>query len=272
MPNRIHNKAPYYLQSPTSSFILLSSFILIVLFFPCQVKSCHYWYKTTESIVPASSQFNKNTSSHIASYKGYIMSVEVIGDKTTILTPSSRDSESTTNDCKNTFISSEAVNSISQPQDLNNQESYAQSSMCLDASCNLAKVAGIAKLLREEATYEIDNPLNTKKREGYLLWNEYFMCLAFLTAQRSKDPNMQTGACIVDQDKRVIGVGYNGFPRGCSDDCLPWAASVENGDRTRNILHTRDPYMCHAEINAILNKCSTDVKGAQMYVPYFPSA
>jgi dCMP deaminase len=92
------------------------------------------------------------------------------------------------------------------------------------------------------------------------------MAIAYLSAQRSKHPRTQSGACIVDEDKRIIGIGYNGFPRSCSDDCLPWASSTD----TDNILHTHHPYTCHAEVNAILNKSSTDVKGSTMYVPELP--
>ena len=90
------------------------------------------------------------------------------------------------------------------------------------------------------------------------------MAMAFLTAQRSKDPNTQVGACIVDEENRIVGLGYNGFPSGCSDDQLPWARSNSNG------LHNKYLYVCHAEVNAILNKGSANVKGATIYVALFP--
>jgi len=90
------------------------------------------------------------------------------------------------------------------------------------------------------------------------------MAMAFLTAQRSKDPNTQVGACIVDSENRIVGLGYNGFPTGCSDDLLPWARSNPNG------LHNKYLFVCHAEVNAILNKGSANVKGATMYVALFP--
>lgn len=90
------------------------------------------------------------------------------------------------------------------------------------------------------------------------------MAMAFLTAQRSKDPNTQVGACIVDDENRIISCGYNGFPTGCSDDDLPWARSNSNG------LLNKYLYVCHAEVNAILNKGSADVKGATLYVALFP--
>jgi dCMP deaminase len=90
------------------------------------------------------------------------------------------------------------------------------------------------------------------------------MAIAFLSSLRSKDPNTQVGACIVNSDKRIVGIGYNGFPRGCSDDELPWAR--ENEDP----LQTKYPFVCHAEMNAILNKNSADVKGCTIYTALFP--
>jgi len=118
----------------------------------------------------------------------------------------------------------------------------------------------VRSLMLKEAGYDIDNPSNTKKRQDYISWDDYFMAISFLSAQRSKDPQVQLGACIVDEDNRIVGIGYNGFPRGCSDDCLPWASKSDEA----NELHTKDPFMCHAEVNAILNKSSADVKGARM--------
>ncbi|CAH1267627.1 DCTD [Branchiostoma lanceolatum] len=103
-----------------------------------------------------------------------------------------------------------------------------------------------------------------KKRSDYLEWDEYFMAVAFLSAQRSKDPSSQVGACIVNSEKKIVGIGYNGMPNGCSDDKLPWSRTAE--DR----LDTKYPYVCHAELNAILNKNSSDVKGCTMYVALFP--
>jgi len=103
-----------------------------------------------------------------------------------------------------------------------------------------------------------------RKRKDYLSWDAYFMGVAFLSAQRSKDPNTQVGACIVDANKCIIGIGYNGFPRGCSDEILPWS-------RTGSCeLHKKYPYVVHAEVNAILNKCSASVRGATIYVALFP--
>ncbi|XP_046852357.1 deoxycytidylate deaminase-like [Xenia sp. Carnegie-2017] len=90
------------------------------------------------------------------------------------------------------------------------------------------------------------------------------MAVAFLSAQRSKDPNSQVGACIVNEENKIVGIGYNGMPNGCSDDILPWARTAED------YLDTKYPYVCHAEMNAILNKNSSDVKGCTIYVALFP--
>lgn len=89
------------------------------------------------------------------------------------------------------------------------------------------------------------------------------MGIAVLSSLRSKDPNTQVGACIVSQEKKIIGVGYNGFPIGCSDDDLPWAREGE-------WLETKYPYVCHAELNAILNSPISSLKGATLYVALFP--
>jgi dCMP deaminase len=103
-----------------------------------------------------------------------------------------------------------------------------------------------------------------KKREDYISWEEYFMAVAQLSAMRSKDPNTQVGACIVNEKKRIIGIGYNGFPTGCSDDELPWA-------REGDLLDTKYPYVCHAEMNAITNASNKpQLDGAAMYVSLFP--
>ena len=97
----------------------------------------------------------------------------------------------------------------------------------------------------------------------HITWDEYFMGVALLSAKRSKDPSTQVGACVVNQDKRIVGIGYNGFPRGCSDDIFPW------GKGNDNELNNKYPYVVHAEANAILNS-SGNIKGATVYVTLFP--
>ena len=100
------------------------------------------------------------------------------------------------------------------------------------------------------------------KRENYIEWDEYFMGVALLSAMRSKDPNTQVGACIVNPEKRIIGVGYNGLPIGCSDDEYPW-------ERDGEFLETKYPFVCHAELNAILNSTKS-LKDCTIYVALFP--
>ena len=100
------------------------------------------------------------------------------------------------------------------------------------------------------------------KRKDYINWNDYFMAIALLSAQRSKDPNTQVGACIVNVDKKIVGVGYNGFPNNCSDNLLPW-------DRTGNPLDTKYIYVCHSEMNAILN-ATKDLKDCTIYCTLAP--
>ena len=99
------------------------------------------------------------------------------------------------------------------------------------------------------------------KRGDYISWDEYFMGIAMLAARRSKDPNTQVGACIVSQDNIIISTGYNGMPKGCSDDTFPW-------DRTGE--ETKYPYVVHAELNAILNANGRDLRGSKLYVALFP--
>lgn len=102
------------------------------------------------------------------------------------------------------------------------------------------------------------------KRTDYISWDDYFMAVAQLSAQRSKDPNTQVGACIVNRNKRIIGIGYNGFPSGCSDDLLPW-------EREGEFLETKYPFVCHAEMNAITNASNKpDLDGGVIYVSLFP--
>ena len=99
------------------------------------------------------------------------------------------------------------------------------------------------------------------KRRDYISWDEYFMGVAMLAARRSKDPNTQVGACIVSPDNIIISTGYNGMPKGCSDDEFPWDRSGEE---------TKYPYVVHAELNAILNANGRDLRGSRRYVALFP--
>ena len=101
------------------------------------------------------------------------------------------------------------------------------------------------------------------KREGYLCWDDYFMSVALLSGKRSKDPNTQGGACIVNKNNVIESIGYNGLPKGCSDDEFPWEKEGE-------MLNTKYPFVVHAELNAILNAKGKDLSGCKIYVALFP--
>ena len=101
------------------------------------------------------------------------------------------------------------------------------------------------------------------KRTDYISWDEYFMGVALLASQRSKDPSTQVGACIVGGDNRILSTGYNGFPSGCSDDEFPW-------EREGGFCDTKYPFVVHAELNAILNARGKNLTGAKIYVALFP--
>ncbi len=102
-----------------------------------------------------------------------------------------------------------------------------------------------------------------KKRQDYISWDEYFMGVALLSARRSKDPNTQVGACIVNDKNKIVGTGYNGLPAGCDDDEFPW-------EKQGDFLETKYPYICHAELNAILNNIGMDLRGCKIYTALFP--
>ena len=99
------------------------------------------------------------------------------------------------------------------------------------------------------------------KRQDYISWDEYFMGVALLAAKRSKDPNTQVGACIVDENNIILSTGYNGFPIGCSDDEYPWSRTGEE---------TKYPFVVHAELNTILNANGNNLRGSRLYVSLFP--
>ncbi len=102
----------------------------------------------------------------------------------------------------------------------------------------------------------------SSKRTDYIDWDSYFMGIALLSGQRSKDPSTQVGACIV-KNKKILSVGYNGAPNGYDDNNMPW-------EREGDFLNTKYAYVCHAELNAILNNKGTNLEGATIYVDLFP--
>jgi len=101
-----------------------------------------------------------------------------------------------------------------------------------------------------------------EKRKDYISWDDFFIGVAELASKRSKDPNKQVGACIVNPENKILGTGYNGMPNGCSDDELPWA---KYGSKSE----VKYSYIVHAELNAILNS-SVSLKGCTIYVSLFP--
>lgn len=103
----------------------------------------------------------------------------------------------------------------------------------------------------------------SNQRKDYISWDTYFMGVAKLSAMRSKDPNTQVGACIVSKDNKILSVGYNGAPKGFEDDEMPW-------DREGDFLNTKYAYVCHAELNAILNSHGANLEDSKIYVDLFP--
>lgn len=104
----------------------------------------------------------------------------------------------------------------------------------------------------------------SEKREDYISWDEYFMGVAYLSSMRSKDPNTQVGACIVSHKNKILSMGYNGLPIGCSDDEFPWNR-VEKDPVLNKYFYTT-----HSELNAILNYRGGSLEGSKMYVTLFP--
>ena len=106
----------------------------------------------------------------------------------------------------------------------------------------------------------------TAKRADYISWDEYFMGVADLSGRRSKDPNTQVGACIVSRDNKILSMGYNGFPKGCSDDEFPWGKDAVATDP----YSAKYLYVTHSELNAILNYRGGSLEGSKLYVTLFP--
>ena len=103
----------------------------------------------------------------------------------------------------------------------------------------------------------------SNKRNDYIAWDDYFMGVSLLAAERSKDPSTQVGACIVSDDNRILSTGYNGFPQGCSDDLFPWNRDESAGETKYN-------FVVHAELNAILNAGGKSLVGSRIFVSLFP--
>ncbi|XP_077291834.1 deoxycytidylate deaminase-like [Arctopsyche grandis] len=121
-----------------------------------------------------------------------------------------------------------------------------------------------SKVAKLHVTPQSPKTCSLGKRSTYLEWTDYFMALAFLAAKRSKDPCTQVGACIISPDNKVVGMGYNGMPWGCSDDEYPWCKDADSS------YDNKYAYVCHAEMNAILNKNVANVRDCTIYVALFP--
>ncbi len=102
------------------------------------------------------------------------------------------------------------------------------------------------------------------QRTDYITWDEYFMGVSMLSAMRSKDPNTQVGCCIVSPSNRILSMGYNGFPNGCSDEDFPW------GKEQTDPYDNKYMYTTHSEMNAILNYRGGTLEGSKIYVTLFP--
>ncbi len=124
----------------------------------------------------------------------------------------------------------------------------------------------------------VEKIITTSKRQGYLGWDDYFLGIAVLSSQRSKDPDHAEGACIADAANRIVAIGYSGFPRGCPDTIFPWKDFSEDDedntvvDGAEKWLHSKRPYVCDAATNAVLNKGSQDLTGCRLYVTSFPTS
>lgn len=110
-----------------------------------------------------------------------------------------------------------------------------------------------------------ETALESGMRKDHLGKDKYYMAIALLSAERSKDPDTQVGACIVNNDDRIVGIGYNGTPNNLPDENMPWR---DGGGG--NPLKDKNLYECHGELNAIVNKYAADVRGCRMYVTIFP--
>lgn len=164
-------------------------------------------------------------------------------------------SDASTHDSSSSYNSS-PLNATKETLTLNFTSMFS-----LPHSSGVEPSSGVMRLQQEKNCSLLTT---SQKRQSYLSWDDYFIMVAFLSAQRSKDPNTQVGACIVNLKRRIVGIGYNGFPCGCSDDELPWSRVGHS------LLNTKYPYVCHAEANAILNSPAATREGSTMYVDLFP--
>ncbi|XP_023173103.2 probable deoxycytidylate deaminase [Drosophila hydei] len=129
----------------------------------------------------------------------------------------------------------------------------------------MAKLQKLSGNENEIESIESSTSTYSGKRTDYLQWDDYFMATAILSSKRSKDPSTQVGACVVDNHNRIVAIGYNGFPRNCSDDEFPWSKGPD-----KKSLENKNMYVVHAEANAILNSNGTRLDGTRLYTTLFP--
>ncbi|XP_026833101.1 probable deoxycytidylate deaminase [Drosophila erecta] len=124
--------------------------------------------------------------------------------------------------------------------------------------------------MAQDPKSQMTETLTNHKRKDYLHWDDYFMATSLLSAKRSKDPVTQVGACIVDSRNRIVAIGYNGFPRNCSDDVFPWSKAKKKRAHDFDPLEDKKLYVVHAEANAILNSIGMSLTGTRLYTTLFP--
>ncbi|XP_027196661.2 deoxycytidylate deaminase [Dermatophagoides pteronyssinus] len=150
------------------------------------------------------------------------------------------------------------INSKSSNHEINDDNNHVHQSSSIDYEQNSDQSSSLLTNLLPIP------PVSTGKRNDYLIWWDYFMSIAYIVSLRSKDPNTRVGACIVNDENRIVGLGYNGMPNNCSDDELPWFRTNDDPMQIKYL------YVCHAEMNAILNKNSYDCKNCSIFVLLFP--
>lgn len=98
---------------------------------------------------------------------------------------------------------------------------------------------------------------NNKQSVERPSWENYFLNIAQAVSLRSHDGETQVGIVIVDENKRILATGYNGFPPGAEDSVLP------------NLRPDKYPFMVHAEINAIAAS-RQDLRNSTLYSTHSP--
>ena len=145
------------------------------------------------------------------------------------------------------------------PDDCANREVFVVDPMLATGGSSAAAI----QMLKDKGVKNIHLMVIIAAPEDYISWDEYFMGVAMLTGMRSKDPNTQVGACIVSADHKILSMGYNGLPTGCSDDEFPWG-------REGAPLENKYLFTTHSELNAILNYRGGSLEGSTIYVSLFP--